>query len=202
MSSLSRSSLRSCLKPSAATAAGVAAFGVPAVNVLGANDKLNIGLIGTGGRCQHLMRALAHIPDARMAAVCDIYDVHLEQAKKLADPKAFATKHYHEILNRKDIEAVLIASPDHWHVPMTVDACAAGKDVYVEKPLTHSLAEGRTVLDGMQRHRRVVQVGTQQRSMTHIRRARELIRDGRLGDVHKVHLTWNRNTDRARKGPQ
>src|ERR1700687_5680296 len=154
-----KESRRTFLKKSAATAAGLAAFGVPAVNVLGANEKLNIGLIGTGGRCQHLMRALARIPDARMAAVCDIYDEHLQQAKKLADPKAFATKHYPEILSRKDIDAVLIASPDHWHVPMTVDACAAGKDVYVEKPLTHNLAEGKAVIEAQNHHQRIVQVG-------------------------------------------
>src|SRR5438132_3722193 len=202
MSSLSTSSRRSFLKTSAATAAGVAAFGVPSVNVLGANDKLNIGLIGTGGRCQHLMRALARIPEARMAAVCDIYDVHLEQAKKLVDPKAFATKHYNEILERKEIDAVLIASPDHWHVPMTVDACAAGKDVYVEKPLTHNLAEGRAVIEAQNKHKRIVQVGTQQRSMPQFIRARELIRSGRLGHIYKVHLTWNRNSDRVRRGPQ
>jgi predicted dehydrogenase len=97
---------------------------------------------------------------------------------------------------------VLIASPDHWHVPMTVDAMAADKDVYVEKPLTHSLAEGKVVLDAAAKHKRVVQIGTQQRSMTHIRRAKELVAAGRLGTVHKVHLTWNRNTDRVRKGPQ
>ena len=197
-----KESRRSFLKASAATAAGLAALGVPAVNVLGANEKLNIGLIGTGGRCQHLMRALARIPDARMAALCDIYDVHLEQARKMADPKAFATKHYQEILNRQDIDAVLIASPDHWHVPMTIDACAAGKDVYVEKPLTHNLAEGKAVIEAQNQHERIVQVGTQQRSMPQVDKGREIVRSGRLGDIHKVHLTWNRNSDRARKGPQ
>jgi predicted dehydrogenase len=97
---------------------------------------------------------------------------------------------------------VLIATPDHWHVPMTVDACAAGKDVYVEKPLTHDLGEGRAVIDAQNRHKRVVQVGTQQRSMPQFQRGRELVRAGRLGRVYKVHLTWNRNTDRVRRGPQ
>jgi predicted dehydrogenase len=87
-------------------------------------------------------------------------------------------------------------------VPITVAACQAGKDVYVEKPLTHDLSEGRAVIDAQNRHHRMVQVGTQQRSMPHIVRARELIRAGRLGEVHKVHLTWNRNTDRVRRGPQ
>ncbi len=107
-----------------------------------ANDTLNVACLGTGGRCMHLMKALVQVPGVRIAAVCDVYDAHLHAAQKLADSKAIATKHYREILDRKDIDAVLIASPDHWHVPMSVDACEAGKDVYVEKPLTHDLAEG------------------------------------------------------------
>ena len=107
--------------------------------------------------------------------------------KKLADPKAFATKQYEELLDRKDIDAVLIASPDHWHVPMTVDACEAGKDVYVEKPLTHDLAEGKAVIEAQNEHKRVVQVGTQQRSMPHISKACELVKAGTIGKVHKVH---------------
>jgi predicted dehydrogenase len=195
MPSLSR---RSFLTATAASAVALPASAQP----VGANERINIGLIGTGGRCRHLMQALARVPNTRMSALCDIYEPHLAQAQKLAAPNAATFRDYHDLLNRKDIHAVLIASPDHWHVPMTVDAMAAGKDVYVEKPLTHSLAEGRTITDAAARHKRVVQVGTQQRSMTHIRRARDLIRDRRVGEIHKVHLTWNRNTDRVRKGPQ
>ena len=117
--------------------------------------------------------------------------------------RPFATKDYQELLDRKDIDAVLIGSPDHWHVPMTIDACAAGKDVYVEKPLTHDLAEGP---GGHRRRRtsnkRIVQVGTQQRSMPHFQKAREMLKAGRLGKVHKVHLTWNRNaTASGRRSP-
>jgi predicted dehydrogenase len=200
---MSRSSLsrRSFLTASAATTA--AALTLPAsAQPVGANERINIGLIGTGGRCRHLMQSLAKVPNTRMTALCDVYEPNLEQAQKLADPAAVTFRDYHQLLARKDIHAVLIASPDHWHVPMTADAIAAGKDVYVEKPLTHSLAEGRTILDAFAKHRRVVQIGTQQRSMTHIRRARELVRDGKLGEIHKVHLTWNRNTDRVRRGPQ
>jgi predicted dehydrogenase len=96
----------------------------------------------------------------------------------------------------------LIASPDHWHTPMTIDAMAAGKDVYVEKPLTHKMREGALITEALAKHRRIVQVGTQQRSMPHIIRARELIRDGRIGTVHKVRMAWNRNSDRVRRGPQ
>jgi predicted dehydrogenase len=185
------------------TTASASALALPAsAQALGANERLNIGLIGTGGRCRHLMQALAKVPNTRMMALCDIYPPHLEQAQKLADPKATTYRDYHELLRNKDVHAVLIASPDHWHVPMTVDAMAAGKDVYVEKPLTHALSEGRTILDAQARHKRVVQVGTQQRSMTHIIRAKELVAASRLGNVHKVHLTWNRNSDRVRRGPQ
>src|SRR5262245_41200872 len=195
-------SRRSFLHDSVATASGLAALGVPAVGALGANDTLNVGCIGTGGRCRALMKSLAQVPQVRIAAVCDVYDVNLDLARKLADPKAFTTKKYKEVLDRKDIDAVLIGSPDHWHVAMTVDACAAGKDVYVEKPLTHSLEEGKAVIEAQNKHQRIVQVGTQQRSMPQFEKAKELIKAGRLGKVHKVHLTWNRNTDRVRKGPQ
>lgn len=166
-----------------------------------ANDTLNIGCIGTGGRCRHLMGALVKVPNVRIAAVCDIYEPNLEMSRKLADPKALAFKNYRELLDRKDIDAVLIASPDHWHVPMTVDACAAGKDVYVEKPFTHDLAEGQSGIDAQNKYRRIVQVGTQQRSMPHLHKARELIQAGKIGRVLKVHLTWNRNTDRVRRTP-
>jgi predicted dehydrogenase len=192
---------RSFLKTSAATAAG-AALAAPALGAQGANERINIGLIGTGGRCRHLMQALARIPNVRITALCDVYEPHLDAARKLADPKAFTTRDYRALLARKDIQGVLIATPDHWHVPMTVAACAAGKDVYVEKPLTHDLGEGRAVIEAQNKHKRVVQVGTQQRSMPQFQRARELIQARRLGSVHKVHLTWNRNTDRVRRGPQ
>src|SRR5262249_26114487 len=151
MSSSSGPTRRSFLHASAA--AGLGALAVPPANVLGANETLNIGLIGTGGRCRHPMKSLAILPNVRMAAVCDVYDAHLDEAKKLADPRAFATKQYREVLDRKDIDAVLIAAPDHWHVPMTVDACAAGKDVYVEKPLTHDPAEGKKVIDAQNNHK-------------------------------------------------
>jgi predicted dehydrogenase len=189
-------SRRSFLK----TSAGLAAFGVPAVNALGANETLNVGAIGTGGRCQALLRSLAQVPNVRIAAICDIWDVHLDHGRKLADPKAFATKHYQDLLARKDIDAVVIGTPDHWHVPLTIAACEAGKDVYVEKPLTHNREEGRAVLDAQRKTDRIVQVGTQQRSMPQFHKANELIRAGRIGKVHKVHLTWNRNTGRDRGG--
>src|SRR5207244_2519485 len=141
------------------------------------------------------------VPNVAMPAFFDADEPHIDLAQKLA-PKATRTGDYRRILDNKDIQAVLIATPDHWHVPMTVAACAAGKDVYVEKPLTHNLEEGRSVIEAQNKHKRIVQVGTQQRSMPQFIRARELVQKGRLGTVYKVHLTWNRNSDRVRRGPQ
>jgi predicted dehydrogenase len=164
-----------------------------------ANDTLNVACIGTGGRCRTLMQSLRTVPNVRLAAVCDVWDYALAEGAKLADPKVARSKEFRKLLDRKDIDAVLIGSPDHWHVPMTVAACGAGKDVYVEKPLTHDLKEGRAVIEAQNEHGRIVQVGTQQRSMPQFHKAREIIRAGGLGQVYKVHLTWNRNTPRARR---
>jgi predicted dehydrogenase len=193
---------RSFLETVGAAAAGTLAT-VESARGYSANDTLNVGCLGTGGRCQTLMRSLAQIPGVKLAAVCDIYDPRIDEAGKLADPKAIASKHYREILDRKDIDAVLIGSPDHWHVPMAVDACNAGKDVYVEKPLTHDLAEGAAIIDAQNRTKRVVQVGMQQRSMPHIQKARELVKSGRIGEIFKIHLSWNRGgSTRMQRGPQ
>ncbi len=164
-----------------------------------ANETINVGAIGTGGRCRQLMGTLGEIPGVRITAVCDIWDQNLERGRELADPKAVTTKNYHDLLARKDIDAVVIGTPDHWHVPITVDACAAGKDVYVEKPLTHDLSEGAAVIAAQNDHQRIVQVGMQQRSMPHLSEANEILRSGQLGKIRKVHLTWNRNSPRARK---
>jgi predicted dehydrogenase len=181
--------------------AGALALAAPTARALGANGDLRVGCIGTGGRCRALMKPLATVPGVRIVAVADIWDNHLAEGKKLADPTAFATKVYKELLDRKDVDAVVIGSPDHWHVPMTVDACAAGKDVYCEKPLTHDLSEGKAVVDAQNKHKRIVQVGTQQRSMPHIQKGYEMVKAGRLGKVIKVTLSWNRNTDRVRRVP-
>src|SRR6516225_4497127 len=160
--SLSR---RSFLTTSA-TVAAASALALPAsAQAVRANERLNIGLIGTGGRCRSLMGALAKVANTRMMALCDVYEPNLELAQKLAEPKALTTRDYHALLARKDVHAVLIASPDHWHTPMTIDAMAAGKDVYVEKPLTHKLREGAEITAALAKHRKIVQVGTQQRSM-------------------------------------
>lgn len=164
-----------------------------------ANDQLQIGLIGVGGRCRHLVRSFPALPNVRITAVCDVWDAALDAGRKLADPQALATRRYEELLARKDVDAVLICTPDHWHVPLTIAACEAGKDVYVEKPLTHKPEEGPAVIAAQTKYRRVVQVGTQHRSMTHLIEARRLLRDGVIGTVHKVQCSWNRNTPRAQR---
>ena len=167
---------------------------------LAANQTLNVGCIGTGGRCRQLMAALAKIAGVRVVAVCDVWDENLERGRKLAEPGAFATKDYRRLLDRRDVDAVIIGAPDHWHVPMTIDCCAAGKHTYCEKPLTHGLSEGEAVLEASDRSHVVVQVGMQQRSMPQFQKAFEIVRSGVLGEIYKVHLTWNRNAERGPKG--
>ena len=168
---------------------------------VGANDTISVGIIGSGGRARHLMKSLVKIPGVRINAVCDIWDQALLEGKKLADANATTTKRYQELLDMKGIDAVLIGSPDHWHVPLTIAACEAKKDVYVEKPLTHDLAEGKAVIAAQNDHSRIVQVGTQQRSMPHIQAARELVQTGKIGKVLKVKMSWNRNADRVKRFP-
>jgi predicted dehydrogenase len=184
-----------------AGAAGLfAALNTETSRGFGANDTLNVACIGTGGRCRTLMQSLRKVPNVRLAAVCDIWDYALAEGAKIADPKAVQSKEFHKLLDRKDIDAVLIGSPDHWHVAMAVAACEAGKDVYVEKPLTHNLKEGQSIIDAQNNHKKIVQVGTQQRSMPQFQKAREIIKSGGIGTVYKVHLTWNRNQARFLRG--
>lgn len=179
------------------TARALAWTAVSAGRILGANETLQIGCIGTGGRAQALMRNIERIANARISAVCDVWSENLEKAKQIAGPAAFATGDYRELLARRDVDAVLIGAPDHQHVPLTVAACRAGKDVYVEKPLTHSREEERAVLDAVRQSGRIVQVGTQQRSMPHMKKGRDMVLAGKIGKVHKAHITWNRNAPRA-----
>ncbi len=182
-------------------AAGLATaslFAVESARGFQTNDTLNVACLGTGGRSQRmLMPRLAKIPNVRIAAVCDVWDAHLAAGAKLADPNAIREDtDFRRLLDRSDIDAVVIGAPDHWHVPMTIAACQAGKDVYVEKPLTHDHREGEAVVAAQNEHRRIVQVGTQQRSMPHLLEARQILLSGVLGKIHKIHLSWNRNQSR------
>src|SRR5688572_9367573 len=122
-------SRRELLESLGIAAAGLVTAGYSATaKGLAANETLTVGCIGTGGRCRKLMQSLQTIPGVKIVAVCDFWDQHLAEGRKLAQADAFATKDYRALLDRKDIDAVLIGTPDHWHVPITVEACAAGKD--------------------------------------------------------------------------
>ncbi len=172
------------------------------------SNTLRIAILGSGGRSRHLMRSLVKIPGTRIVALDDVRQDAIDATKKHLDDIApgltkdlRVSRDYRALLKRTDVDAVLIGSPDHQHVPMTIAACKAGKDVYVEKPLTHDPAEAKALLEAGKASKSVVQVGMQQRSMPHIIRAGELIREGKIGKVHKVHLTWNRNSPRFTKVP-
>ncbi|MBI3683057.1 MAG: Gfo/Idh/MocA family oxidoreductase [Acidobacteria bacterium] len=170
-----------------------------AQRVLGANETIGVGCIGAGGRAQVLMKQFERIRGTRITAVCDVWEQNLDRARQIAGPAAFASKDYREVLARKDVDAVLIGAPDHQHAPLTIAACNAGKDVYVEKPLTHEMSEGPAVIEAQNRNQRIVQVGTQQRSMPHMQKGKEIVESGRIGKVVKAHLTWNRNAPRAQQ---
>ena len=166
-----------------------------------ANETVRVGCIGTGGRCRQLMSALKQIAGTKIVAVCDVWDTSLDRGRALAAPGAFATKDHRQLVDRADVDAVIIGTPDHWHVPLVIDALAAGKHVYCEKPLTHRIEEGEAVIAAQTKHPDlVVQVGMQQRSMPQFLKAYDIIRGGALGEICKVHLTWNRNADRGPKG--
>ncbi len=164
-----------------------------AQRVLGANDRIRIGLIGTGGRCMYLARILKDLPGTEIVAACDVYEPRRLAAAEKMGPQAEPSADYRQVLDRKDTDAVVIAAPDHWHTPMTLDAVAAGKDVYVEKPVTHNVAEGDKLIVAVERSKRVVASGTQQRSWDHYLLARQIVESGRLGQITLVQCYWYQN---------
>jgi predicted dehydrogenase len=161
--------------------------------VLGANDRIRIGLIGTGGRCTYLGTRLKDLPGTEIVAACDVYEPRRLAAAEKMGPQAQTAADYRKVLDRTDVDAVVIGSPDHWHVPMTLDAVAAGKDVYVEKPVTHELSEGERLLRAVEKSGRIVATGTQQRSWDHYLLAKEIVESGRLGQITLVQCYWYQN---------
>ncbi|HVF29065.1 MAG TPA: Gfo/Idh/MocA family oxidoreductase, partial [Pyrinomonadaceae bacterium] len=165
------------------TTAGVGAAiitraGLTPPKVLGANDRVRLGAIGTGGRCRGLMSQLKKLPGNELVAVSDVYEPNLLRAANLVGPNVRQHRDYRALLDSKEIDAVVIGSPDHWHKQMTIDAVRVGKDVYVEKPVSHSLEEGIELVRVVEASKRVVQTGTQQRSWEHFIRGKELIDAG------------------------
>ncbi|MGE5813753.1 MAG: Gfo/Idh/MocA family protein, partial [Acidobacteriota bacterium] len=157
-------------------------------------DRITVGLIGSGARGQELLQGAAQVPGVEMVAVCDAYTGRVERARARTGGRATAYADYRQILDNKDIDAVIVATPDHWHLKMVVDALNAGKDVYVEKPLTYAVEEGGKIADAVRRTGRILQVGSQGISSATVARARELIRAGKLGQITMVRASYNRNT--------
>ena len=160
--------------------------------VLGANDTLRVGVIGAGGRMSDLLNAADKAGNYQIAAVCDVYGPRREAVKQRSSGTATTHVDYRELLEQP-LDVVIIASPDHWHVRMAVDAIAAGKDVYLEKPVTHTIEEGAVLTHAVRSNKRILQSGMQQRSWSHFRDAVELIQGGSLGRVPQVRTYWWQN---------
>jgi len=160
--------------------------------VLGANDTLRIGVIGAGGRMGDLINAGENVGGFQIAAVSDVYGPRRDAVKQRSNGVATTHVDYREVLEQP-IDAVFIAAPDHWHVRMAVDALAAGKDVYLEKPVTHTIEEGAVLAHAVRSSKQILQCGMQQRSWSHFRDAVDLIQGGSLGRVVQIRTYWWQN---------
>ncbi len=174
---------RNFIASSAAGVVGVSTTAKSFANIMGANDRILMGFIGLGGMGQYNLKDFLQMKDVSVAAVCDVWEHNLSVASKLTETqpsgKAKGYSDFRKLLEMKEIDAVLIATPDHWHAFPTIQACEAGKDVYIEKPLAYCIQEGRKMVEAARKNNRVVQMGTQQRSGKHYAEASQLIREGR-----------------------
>ncbi len=178
-----------------ATAATLGLTAAQYARAKGANDRVRLGFIGVANRGGQLISAFLHHSDCEIVALCDIQRSTLEKAAQRLNGKPRKFKDFRKLIDQKDIDAVVIATPDHWHAIQTITACNAGKDVYVEKPLSITIYEGRKMVEAARRNKRVVQVGTQRRSGKIYARARELVQSGKIGKVtvsrayHRSNMT-------------
>jgi len=162
----------------------------------GLNDTINMALIGCGARGgNQVMPSFMELPGVRLVAVCDVNSTNLARIREKAEGDQVAAYHdFRKLLEDKSIDAVIVATQAHWHVPIAIAACQAGKDVYLEKPLGNSIGEGRYLIEAAKKYDRIVQIGTQQHSMEHYRKAVEIVQSGRLGDISEVkvwdHTYW------------
>jgi predicted dehydrogenase len=154
--------------------------------VFGANDRIVIGQIGLGSRGYYEVTINLKNPGVDIAAVCDVYRPLADLTKEKCGGRTEAYSDFRRVLDRKDIDAVFVSTPDHWHAPITLLACEAGKDVYCEKPVSHTVAEGRWMVEAARKHNRVVGVGSQQRSAPHFAKCAELVQSGYIGDVSAI----------------
>lgn len=162
------------------------------VQVLGANEKVVIGVMGLGGRGTYLAEAFAKRPDVRVAYLCDPDTRRFARARSVVeeaqDAKTTLTQDFRKMLEDRAVDAVINATPDHWHGLGTILACQAGKDVYVEKPMAHSVWEGRKMIEAARKYQRVVTVGTQSRSAAYVKQAVDYVKSGKLGDIHLMRV--------------
>jgi predicted dehydrogenase len=170
-----------------------AAFG-NANRMVAPSDRVRFASIGTGTRGCELLTASLTVPGIECVAVCDLYDSRHEAAQEALQKQVSATRNYKEILDRKDVDAVIVAVPDHQHRRVVVDACAANKDVYCEKPMSHTVEDGFAMVEAAQKANRIMQVGSQRVSNLLYEKARELYASGALGDVFLIEGSWNRNS--------
>ena len=158
------------------------------------SDRVRFGIIGIGMQGSGLLAAAITLPGVECVAAADLYDGRHTLAREItANATLPATRHYQELLDRKDIDCIVAAVPDHWHKRVVVDACSAGKDIYCEKPMSHTVADGLAMVDAAQKHNRIVQIGSQRVSSALCAKAREMYRDGAIGEVEMVELTLGRN---------
>lgn len=176
------------------SAAAVSITALSAQRVIGANETINVALIGCGGRGTHDMTVFIR-NGANVLAVCDADSSRMEKARETAGgEKVKMHKDFRDVLAMKDVDAVIIGTPDHWHALPFIEACKAGKDVYCEKPLCVFIYEGQMMVKAARKYNRVTQCGTQQHSGSHYKEAVKLIQDGHIGAVTKV-LCWNFEND-------
>jgi len=159
------------------------------------SDTIRFASIGTGVRGCELLMATTHVPGVECVGVCDLYDGRHTAAREAVDkPEVFATREYRAILDRKDIDAVIIAVTDHNHRRVFEDACAAGKDIYCEKPMSHTPEDGFSMVEAAHRNNRIIQIGSQRVSSVLYAKAKEIYDSGRLGEVFSINAYWDRNS--------
>lgn len=161
---------------------------------LGPNDQIQFALVGSGIRGQQIASAALQTPNVKIVAVADCYDGRLRRSKELWGQDVFTTRDYREILRRPDVDAVIVATPDHWHKQASIDAMQAGKDVYLEKPMIHLYADGPEIIAAAQKTNRILQVGSQRVSNALYRKAKELIASGAIGELNLVAARWDRSS--------
>jgi len=183
------------------------AIAFPAIGqVRGANDRVQIALIGCGGRGTQVTSSMARRSDVVCSQVCDIHEERLVRiadymAEQQGGRKPLLARQMDEVFANKDVDAVVVATPDHWHTPTAILACQSGKDVYVEKPFSHNIWEGRKLVEASRKYNRIVQVGTQNRSASYNLAAKDYVQSGKLGDVRLVKVFNLKGGGPFRLGP-